>query len=134
MANSVTTQVIMDGPRNYVLKLNMLLDTSDVSITDLITPSGLSSLGDLQPACSHVSIQRIEYDIEDTLTVNLYWDATTDVAIVRLVGRSTFEPMKYSGFPNNAGAGITGKVQYDTQGWSAAAILAATFTIYATKS
>ncbi|WP_460992170.1 hypothetical protein, partial [Staphylococcus aureus] len=65
MANSVTTQVIEDGPRNYVLKVNMLLDTSDVAVTDLITPSGLSSLGDIQPACSRVSIQRIVYAIED---------------------------------------------------------------------
>lgn len=134
MANSVTTQVIEDGPRNYVLKVNMLLDTSDVSITDLITPSGLSSLGDLQPACSRVSIQRIVYDVEDSLTVNLYWDATADVPIVRLVGRGEFDQTRFSGMPNNAGAGITGKVQYDTQGWSASAVLAATFTIHATKS
>jgi hypothetical protein len=134
MANSVTTQVIQDGPRNYVLKVNMLLDTADVTITDLITPSGLSSLGDINGACSRVSIQRIEYDVEDTLTVNLYWDATADVPIVRLVGRGTFEDERLSGMPNNAGAGITGKVQYDTQGWSASAILAATFTIYAIKS
>jgi hypothetical protein len=134
MANTFSAQVIEDGPKNYVLKYNMLLDSSDASITDLITPSGLSSLGDIQPACSRVSIQRIEYDVEDTLTVNLYWDATADVPIVRLVGRGTFKPMKYSGFPNNAGAGVTGKVQYDTQGWSASAVLAATFTIYATKS
>lgn len=134
MANSITTQVIMDGPRNYVLKVNMLLDTADVTITDLITPSGLSSLGDTQPACSRVSIQRIVYDVEDTLAVNLYWDATTDVAIVRLVGRGEIDQTKFSGMPNNAGAGITGKVQYDTQGWSAGAFLAATFTIHATKS
>lgn len=134
MANSVTTQVIEDGPRNYVLKVNMLLDTSDVAVTDLITPSGLSALGDINGACSRVSIQRIVYDIEDTLTVNLYWDATADVPIARLVGRGEIDQTRFSGMPNNAGAGVTGKVQYDTQGWSAAAILAATFTIHATKS
>lgn len=134
MANTFSSQVIEDGPRNYVLKYNMLLDTADASITDLITPSGLSSMGDLQPACSRVTIQRIVYDVEDTLTVNLYWDATADVPIARLVGRGEIDQIKYSGMPNNAGAGITGKVQYDTQGWSASAVLAATFTIYATKS
>jgi len=134
MANAFASQVIMDGPRNYVLKYNMLLDTADASVTDLIAPAGLSSLGDLQPACSRVTIQKIEYDVEDTLTVNLYWDATTDVVIVRLVGRGTFYPQQYGGFPNNAGSGITGKVQYDTQGWSASAVLSATLTIYATKS
>lgn len=134
MANSVTTQVILDGPRNYVLKVSMLLDTSDVSITDLITPSGLSSLGDINGACSRVSIERIVYDVEDTLTVNLYWDATADVPIARLVGRGEIDQTKFGGMPNNAGAGITGKVQYDTQGWSASAVLAATFTIHAIKS
>jgi hypothetical protein len=134
MANAFASQVIMDGPRNYVLKYNMLLDTADASITDLITPSGLSSMGDIQPTCSRVTIQKIEYDVEDTLTVNLYWDATSDVVIARLVGRGTFYPQPQSGWPNNAGAGITGKVQYDTQGWAAASILSATFTIYATKS
>jgi len=134
MANAFATQVIMDGPRNYVIKLNMLLDTADASVTDLITPSGLSSLGDLQPACSRVTIQKIVYDVEDTLTVNLYWDATADVPIARLVGRGTIDQQSLSGMPNNAGAGITGKVQYDTQGWSASAVLAATVIIYATKS
>lgn len=134
MANVVTTQVIEDGQRNYVLKVTGLLDTSDVSVTDLITPSGLSALGDINGACSRVSIQRIVYDIEDTLTFNLYWDATADVAIVRMVGRGEFDQTRFSGMPNNAGAGITGKVQYDTQGWSASAVLAFTFTIHATKS
>jgi len=134
MANSVTTQVIEDGPRNYVLKVNMLLDTSDVSITDLITPSGLSALGDINGACSRVSIYRIVYDVEDSLTVNLYWDATTDVPIARLVGRGILDQKKFGGMPNNGGAGVTGKVQYDTQGWSASAVLAATFTIHAVKS
>ena len=134
MANSVTTQVLMDNQRNYVLKVNMLLDTSDVSITDLITPSALSALGDINGACSRVSLYRVVYDVEDTLTVNLYWNANTDVPIVRMVGRGEFKMRKVGGMPNNASTGVDGKVQYDTQGWSASAVLAATFILECVKS
>lgn len=43
MANSVTTQLILDGPRNVVFKVSGLLDTSDVAATGTIGASGFTT-------------------------------------------------------------------------------------------
>lgn len=134
MANAVTQQILVDGPRNHTVKVEMLLDTADVAETLIIDVSALSSMGDLLGAPTRVNIKRIIYDIEDTLTVNLFWDATTDVSIWRLVGRGEIDVKAAGGLKNNAGAGITGDVSFTTQGWSAGAILAASFTIECVKS
>lgn len=134
MANVVTQQILEDGQLNHIVKVEMLLDTSDMAETVIIDVSALSSMGDLQGACSRVNIKRIIYDIEDTLTVNLFWDAIADVSIWRLVGRGVIDLKKAGGLKNNAGAGVTGDVSFTTQGWSGGAILAASFTIECTKS
>jgi hypothetical protein len=134
MANAVASQIIIDGARNAVVKTDLLLDTSDLAATDVVDPAALSSLGPINGACSRVNVYRILYDIEDTLTVNLFWDATADVIMWRLTGRGEIDLRKSGGLPNNAGAGITGKIQMTTQGWSASAILAATFTLEMVKS
>lgn len=134
MANSVTIQTLVDGPRNLVIKLDGLLDTSDVSATDLIDPATLSPIDNFTKALpSTVRIDRIIFDVEDSLSVTLYWDATTDVRIAQLVGRGKIEAKQFGGLINNAGSGKTGKVQYATQGWAASAVLSFSVTLECTK-
>jgi len=122
MANSTTTQITIDGPRNVVVKLQGLLDTSDVSSTVVLDPALLSNI-DNDLKASQLRINRIMYDVEDLLTVNLFWDATTPVAIWNLMGRGTIKTRDIGGIINNSGAGKTGKITMTTQGWSASAIL-----------
>ena len=121
MANSVQVQTLVDSERNLVIKLVGLLDTSNVSLATLIDPAlvaavNASGLNSQQP--SKVAIKKVTYDIEDGLAVNLYWDATADVPIWRFVGRGFVmgEPIGF--LQNNAGTGVTGKVLYDTDGYS----------------
>lgn len=135
MANVTSIQVLENGGTRYVVKVTGILDTSDVAITDLIdtTAAGFqpSNLG-RETAPTTVAINRIEYDIEDSLAVNLYWDATADQLATSLVGRGKLKfdpPMN-----NNAGAGKTGKLQYSTQGWVASAILSFNVTVYCIKT
>ena len=42
MANIVTRQVLLDGPRNVTVKLAGILDTSDVAATGATTSSTLA--------------------------------------------------------------------------------------------
>ena len=125
MANSVQIQTLVDSERNLVVKLVGLLDTSNVSLTDLIDPATLASvnasgLNSQKP--TKVAIKKVTYDVEDGLAVNLYWDATADVPIWRFVGRG-FVMGEHIGFlQNNAGAGVTGKVLYDTDGYSSGSL------------
>ena len=125
MANSVQIQTLVDSERNLVVKLVGLLDTSNVSLTDLIDPATLASvnasgLNSQKP--TKVAIKKVTYDVDDGLAVNLYWDATADVPIWRFVGRG-FVMGEHIGFlQNNAGAGVTGKVLYDTDGYSSGSL------------
>jgi len=121
MANSVQIQTLVDSERNLVVKLVGLLDTSNVSLTTLIDPAlvaavNASGLNPQQP--SKVAIKKVTYDVEDGLAVNLYWDATTDVPIWRFTGRGFVMGEQIGFLQNNAGTGVTGKVLYDTDGYS----------------
>jgi len=125
MANSVQIQTLVDSERNLVVKLVGILDTSNVSLATLIDPAlvaavNASGLNSQQP--TKVAIKKVTYTVEDGLAVNLYWDATTDVPIWRFVGRGFVmgEPIGF--LQNNAGAGVTGKVLYDTDGYSSGSL------------
>jgi len=112
MANSFTTQTLLDGPRNLVVKLVGILDTSNLASTlavDVSTFSGAPSL---------VRIDGIDYSIADQLAVQLYWDATTDVPIVNLAGREDVCYKEIGGLTNNGGTGVTGDILIQTTGWA----------------
>ena len=134
MANVTTIQTLVDGQKNVVIKVDGLLDTSDVALATLLDPATLSAVLENGQKATKLRIDKIVYDVEDTLAVNLFWDATADVSIWHLVGRGKLEfDKKYGGLQNNAGAGITGKILYSTQGWLAAGLLSYSFTLECTK-
>lgn len=125
MANSVQIQTLVDSERNLVVKLVGILDTSNVSLATLIDPATIaavnaSGLSSQQP--TKVAIKKVTYTVEDGLAVNLYWDATADVPIWRFVGRGKVMGEQIGFLQNNAGAGITGKVLYDTDGYSSGSL------------
>ena len=125
MANSVQIQTLVDSERNLVVKLVGILDTSNVSLATLIDPAlvaavNASGLNSQQP--TKVAIKKVTYDVEDGLAVNLYWDATTDVPIWRFTGRGFVMGEQIGFLQNNAGAGNTGKVLYDTDGYSSGSL------------
>ncbi len=121
MANSVVMQTLMDGPRNTIIKVTGILDTSDLSVTDLVDPATLSKMQPGSPINStptQLAIKSIDYDVEDGLEVRLWWDATADVLAAVLVGREDADYSSYGFLQNNAGAGKTGKIQISTEGWT----------------
>jgi hypothetical protein len=125
MANSVQIQTLVDSERNLVVKLVGILDTSNVSLATLIDPALLASvnstgLNSQKP--TKVAIKKVTYDVEDGLAVNLYWDATADVPIWRFVGRGFVMGEQVGFLQNNAGAGVNGKVLYDTDGYSSGSL------------
>lgn len=122
MANVTSIQILEDGDRNVIVKLTGKLDTSNVASTTLLDPATLASVNasTMSPQkASTLAIESVIFDIEDGLTVNLYWDATTPVPVWYFSGRDKMNA-EFTGFlQNNAGAGKTGKILYDTAGWTA---------------
>lgn len=125
MANSVQIQTLVDSERNLVVKLVGILDTSNVSLATLIDPAlvaAVNSTGLNPQQPSKVAIKKVTYDVEDGLAVNLYWDADADVPIWRFVGRGFVMGEQIGFLQNNAGTGVTGKVLYDTDGYSSGSL------------
>lgn len=125
MANVTSVQTLVDSERNLVIKLVGILDTSNVSLTTLIDPAlvaavNATGLNSQQP--TKVAIKKINYDVEDGLAVNLYWNATTDVPIWRFTGRGCVNAEQFGFLQNNDASGSDGKVLYDTDGWSSGSL------------
>ena len=133
MANVTSILVLENGHRNYTVKVTGILDTSDVAITDLVdtTAAGFQTGNRPEGNPTGLQITEVEYDIEDSLAVNLYWDATADQLALSLVGRGELE--FNPAMQNNAGAGKTGKLQYSTTGWAASAVLSFNVVLYCHK-
>lgn len=121
MANVTSIQILEDGDRNVVAKLTGKLDTSNVSMSTLLDPATLADVNasTLAPQkATSLAIETVTFDIEDGLVVGLYWDATADVPIWYFSGRDKMN-MEFTTFlQNNAGAGKTGKINYDTAGYT----------------
>ena len=121
MANVTSIQILEDGDRNVVVKLIGKLDTSNVSLTTLLDPATLAAVNasSMNPQqATSLAIETVTFDIQDGLVVALYWDADTDVPIWYFSGRDKMN-MEFTNFlQNNAGTGKTGKILYDTSGWT----------------
>jgi len=113
MADAVSSQTIVDGGRNVVMKFTNLSDgTGEAAVVKV----DVSALND---APAKVAIKRIIYNVTG-MVVSLLWDATTDVKIVDLGGDSgTMDFEAFGGVWNNSGTGITGDILLTTTGHTA---------------
>jgi hypothetical protein len=125
MANSFTTQILEEGPRNVAVKLVGVLDTSNLSSTAALAMSSINQ-GGYGVTPTAVKIDHIEYQIGSPLSVQLLWNATADVVAVALVGSGFSNLKKLGGLTNNAGSGKTGTINILTTGYSSGT---AVFTI-----
>ena len=117
MANSLSIQILEEGPRNAVVKLVGVLDTSNQSAVLAIDLSTLNQ-GGLGPTPTAVRIDMVDYSISDQLSVQFLWDATTDVVALALVGREDMNFKGFGGVNNNAGAGKNGNILITTTGYT----------------
>ena len=117
MANSFTTQILEEGPRNVSIKLVGILDTANLSSTAALAMSSINQ-GGIGPTPEQVRIDHIEYVIGSQLAVQLLWDATTDVVAVPLVGSGLSFLIVFGGITNDSGAGKTGTINILTTGYT----------------
>ena len=67
MANAVTVQTLVDGPRNVILKVEGVLDTSNASAVELIDPATLSAIDLHGQLPTKLRIDKIVYDVSSPL-------------------------------------------------------------------
>lgn len=112
MANSLTTQIITDGPRNATVKIVAVLDTSDLAVTTVVNPLNFI------PIPPQFRIYHVDYSISDQLEAQLQWHATANVVIMPLAGRGRMSFVDFGGLTDNAGAGKNGAIDLLTTGWT----------------
>ena len=118
MADAVTTQTIIDGERNCIMKFTNVSDGTGESAVAKVDVSALSSNSDGK-ACSEVRVMRISHAIVG-MSVQLFFSATTNVLLMELAESSNghMEFADFGGIPNNAGSGKDGDILFTTKGHS----------------
>lgn len=113
MPNTVTLQVLHDGPRKAIVKLNISGDNSGDETARLVLDiSEDLAMGER----TEVRLDRVSADLSD-FSAALLWDATADVRAVDLPsGDSDNDYRDIGGLRNNAGAGKTGDINLETTG------------------
>lgn len=111
MADAVSSQILIDGPRQVVVKLTNLSDGTGESAVLKVDVSALTG------APTAVKIRRVHYSVTG-MVATLLWDATTDVRILDLSGYGTLDFDSFGGLTNNGGTGVTGDILLTTTGHS----------------
>ena len=112
---AVDSQSLVDDVKNHVVKIDKkFTNTTNESATSVIDVSGLLANID-GDACSAVKITKINAIISG-VTVELLWDATTDVSCLKMHTDGTFDFKDFGGITNDSGAGKTGDVLLTTTG------------------
>lgn len=103
MTTTTNVQVLVDGPRNVVVKYEGTLTATDSGKVVIINPANLSDFDINGVKATKLRINKIIYDIEDLLVVNLFWKgASADTIIWNLAGRGKVDAFRFGGLVNNA--------------------------------
>ena len=118
MADAVTTQTIIDGERNCVMKFTNVSDGTGESAVAKVDVSALASNA-AGVACSEVRVMRVSHAIGG-MSVQVFLDATSNVLLMELAESSNghMDFKDFGGLPNNAGSGKTGDILFTTKGHS----------------
>jgi hypothetical protein len=117
MADAVNSQTLFDGDSQAVMKFNNVSDATGETAVLKVDVSALKA-NYAGKECTGVDIRRIIASING-MSVNILWDATTDVSAVILApGMYTLNFDDTAILGNNAGAGKTGDIMFTTIGAS----------------
>lgn len=112
MADAVSSQTLVDGAKNVVMKFTNVSDGTGETSVLKVDVSALSG------APERVKIIAVHWKLSG-MSVRILWDATTDVdALVLSEGEGHHCYRKFGGIQNNAGDGVTGDILFTTLGAS----------------
>ena len=118
MADAVTSQTIIDGEKNCVMKFTNVSDGTGESAVAKVDVSALAS-NSAGVACSEVRVMRVSHAIVG-MSVQLFLNATSNVLLMELAESSNghMDFKDFGGLPNNAGSGKNGDILLTTKGHS----------------
>jgi hypothetical protein len=117
MADAVNSQTLFDGMSQAVMKFNNVSDGTGEAAVLKVDVSALAA-NNVGKECTGVTIRRITASLNG-MSVNILWDATTDVSsIILSPGMYTLNFDDTTALWNNADTGKTGDIMFTTIGAS----------------
>jgi hypothetical protein len=113
-----TVQILNDGYKNTTIKVDGYLNASDLSAVTIIDPSTLSQMDGQGTIPDRVRVNRINFDIQDGIQVDLNWAGATPGSLWKLTGRGEIKAKPFGGITNSATT-PTGIITTTTIGGSA---------------
>ena len=114
MADAVTSQTLQDGDKVAVMKFTNISDGSGEAAVKKVDVSALQTQSGSGASCTGVTIDCIWYECNG-LSVDLMWDASTDVIAWTLSGYGYFDFRSAGPLVNNASS-PTGDIMFTTTG------------------
>ncbi len=114
MADAVTSQTLQDGDKVAVMKFTNISDGSGESAVKKVDVSALQTQSGSGASCTGVTIDCIWYECNG-MSVDLLWDASTDVIAWTLSGYGYFDFRSAGPLINNASS-PTGDIMFTTTG------------------
>ena len=114
MADAVTSQTLQDGDKVAVMKFTNISDGSGESAVKKVDVSALQTQSGSGASCTGVTIDCIWYECNG-MSVDLLWDASTDVIAWTLSGYGYFDVRSAGPLINNASS-PTGDIMFTTTG------------------
>lgn len=117
MANTLTSQTILDGERLAILKFTGFVDTAETDVVK-VDVSTLNPQGALP--CTGCKLNKV-WSQTHGCEVELLWAATTPLMIITIPQNNNYfmDYSSFGGIPNNSGAGKTGDISFTTLNVSA---------------
>lgn len=118
MVDTVSTQLIINGYRNLVLKFTDESDgTGESAITKVDATSATYAVNGVTPGI-HLKIARVLFSINSG-AVRLKWVASSATDALILTGFGTLDYSYFGGIPNPNNSGATGSIAFTTVGFVA---------------
>lgn len=111
MVDAVSSQTIINGARNLIIKLTNESDgTGESGVTKVDGTSTTFNAPGL-----HLKVARIIYDVKG-MQVRIQWNASSPTDMWIASGFGTMDFTYFGGLPNPANSGADGKINFTTVG------------------
>jgi hypothetical protein len=127
MANATDIKILEEGPRNAMVRITGVLDTSNATMAAAITTAMFTNNDLNATPLKGFRLDHIWFSVAQNMSVVLTWDATTPQLIGAWSDANEMNFRHAGGLqPDMAAAGYTGSISLATVNWATGTL---TFTV-----
>ena len=117
--NLVEKQIVEEGPRNAIVKVAAVLDTSDINLVSFIKPIDFRS-NDVRLNLTGFRVDEVIYSLGQVIDVVLSWNGAIPQLITPLARSGRIDAWMDGGFvPDTTRDGYDGSINIKTTGYPA---------------